>query len=196
MNEVRAAEELVRVSARAAAPPPEMLGEIDKLFAFLVESENQTLALIAYLKHRDRPPPAPAGGDIEFGFVLYWIHNLPWEVKAYLILHPLLLIAYEELLRRAPPTRLTRAEYEKLEAEFDKYGEPGPDGTLYGPKKYQQLDKGWMLSALNYALNLIDPEASTIPVQADGNDRALPQGRGCGEGSRARHRRRLGRRLL
>jgi len=159
MLHARAAVSLVRVTARAAAPPPEMLGELGKLFAFLVESEDQTLALIAYLQHPEDPPVAPPGGDIEFGFVLYWLHNLPWEVRLYLDLHPLLLIAYELLLRYAPPTKLTRAEYETLEAEFDKYGEPGPDGTLYGPKKYQQLDKGWMLSALNYALNLIDPES-------------------------------------
>jgi hypothetical protein len=135
-----------------------MLAELDELFEFLVESENQTLALIRYLRDPAHPPAAPAGGDIEFGFVLYWIHHPPLDVEAYLALHPLLLIAYGILLERAPPTRLTRAEYETLEAEFDRYGEPGPDGTLYGPKKYQQLDKGWMLSALNYALNLIDPE--------------------------------------
>ena len=159
MVSARAAESLVRVTARAAAPPPEMEGELDKLFAYLVESEDQTLALIQYLRHPKQPPVAPAGGDIEFGFVLYWIHNPPWELRAYLLLHPLLLIAYEELLKRAPPTRLTSAEYEQLQAEFDRYGEPGPDGTLYGPRKYQQLDKGWMLSALNYALNLIDPES-------------------------------------
>jgi len=159
MNEIKVAEALARVTARAVAPPPEMLGEIDKLFAFLVESENQTLALIAYLRNPVNPPPVPVGGDIEFGFVLYWIHHLPFEMEIIVYTDPLLLIAYELLKRRAPPTRLTRTEYETLHAEFDRWGEPGPDGTLYGPKKYQQLDKGWMLSALNYALNIIDPES-------------------------------------
>ena len=158
MNQLRAAEALARVTARAAAPPPGMLAEIDELLQFLVESENQTLALIRYLQDPRNPPPAPAGGDLEFGFVLYWIHHPPLAVEAWLALHPLLLIAYGILLDRVPPTRLTRAQYEKLEAEFDRYGEPGPDGTLYGPKKYQQLDRGWMLAALNYALNVIDPD--------------------------------------
>lgn len=159
MADLRAAEALVRVTARAAAQPPDMLSDIDALFDFLVESEAQTRALIAYLRNPSKPPVAPAAGDIEFGFVLYWIHHPPWEVEAWLVLHPLLGIAYEELLKRAPPTQITRAEYEQLEAEFHEYGEPGPDGTLYGYKKYQQLDRGWMLAALNYALNLIDPHS-------------------------------------
>lgn len=157
MGDIRAAEEVVRVTARAAAQPEDLLKDIDELIAFLVESEEQTLALIAYLKHRQRPPVAPPGGDIEFGFVLYWIHHLPWEVRLYLDLHPLLLIAYELLLSRVPPTKLTREEYEALEAAFKDYGEPGPDGTLYGYRKYEQLDHDWMLAALNYALNVIDP---------------------------------------
>jgi hypothetical protein len=159
MADIRAAEAFVRVTARAAARPADLESDLAALFAFLVASEEQTLALIAYLRDPEKPPFAPAAGDIEFGFVLYWIHHPPWEIEAYLALHPLLLIAYEELLKRAPPTRITRAQYERLEAEFDEYGEPGPDGTLYGPRKYQQLDRGWMLAALNYALNLLDPDS-------------------------------------
>ncbi len=88
MNELRAADELARVTAKAAAQPPEMLVDIADLFQFLVESENQTLALIAYLKDKSNPPPAPNGGDIEFGFVLYWIHHPPLEVYALLALDP------------------------------------------------------------------------------------------------------------
>jgi hypothetical protein len=158
MNQVRAAGELARLQARIAAPPAEMVDDLDKLFAFLVASERQTLALIAYLRNPKKQPVPPAGGDIEFGFVLYWIHNLPLAIRLIVYSDLLLFIAYEELRRRAPPTHLTTAQYETLEAAFDLYGEPGPDGTLYGPKKYQQLDRGWMLSALNYALNLLDPD--------------------------------------
>ena len=159
MGDVRATEEMVRLTARAVAQPDDLVSDLDALFAFLIESEDDTLALIAYLRDPCKPPPAPAGGDIEFGFVLYWIHHLPWEIRIYLDLHPLLLVAYELLLSRAPPTKLTAKDYEQLEADFSGYGEPGPDGTLYGRKKYQQLDKDWMLAALNYALNLIDPDA-------------------------------------
>lgn len=164
MADTRAAESLVRLAARAAARPDDVTSEIDALLTFLVESEEQTLALIAYLKDRSMPPPAPAGGDIEFGFVLYWIHYPPWEIQLYLDLHPLLLVAYELLASRAPPTRITRPEYEALEADFAGYGEPGPDGTMYGHKKYQQLDKDWILAALNYALNLLDPDSIHHPL--------------------------------
>lgn len=164
MADLRAAEELARLTARAAAQPEDLVSDLDALFAFLVESEDETLALLAYLRDPLKPPLAPPGGDIEFGFVLYWIHNLPWEIKLYLDLHPLLLVAYELLLSRAPPTKLTTAGYEQLEADFSGYGEPGPDGTLYGRKKYQQLDKDWMLAALNYALNVLDPDAIYHPL--------------------------------
>lgn len=157
MADLRAAEAMVRLAARAAVRPDDMLADLDELLAFLVESEDQTLVLIAYLRDPLKPPVAPPGGDIEFGFVLYWIHHPPWEIQLYLDLHPLLLVAYELLLSRAPPTRLTREDYEALEADFAGYGEPGPDGTMYGHRKYQQLDRGWMLSALNYALNVLDP---------------------------------------
>ena len=173
----RAAEALALVTARVAAEPPEMLLDIGALFQFLVESENQTLALIAYLQDPRKPPVAPSAGDIEFGFVLYWIHNLPLDIKIVIYADPLLLIAYELLLKYAPPTKLTRTEYETLEAEFDRYGEPGPDGTLYGPKKYQQLDRGWMLAALNYVLNIIegvdgfpDKPAATIALSRKDGD--------------------------
>ena len=155
MASARAAAELVRISAIAAAEPPEMLLDLGALLQFLVESENQTRALIAYLLDPKKPPVAPSGGDIEFGFVLYWIHHPPLALKIIIDTDPLLLIAYDKLLKYAPKTKITCAEYEQLQAEFDKYGEPGPDGTLYGPKKYQQLDHGWMLAALNYALNVI-----------------------------------------
>jgi hypothetical protein len=164
MADIRAAEELVRLTARVAARPDDLLKDIDELIAFLVESEAQTLALIAYLKHRQRPPVAPPGGDIEFGFVLYWIHHLPREIRLYLDLHPLLRVAYELLLSRVPATKITRQEYESLERAFKDYGEPGPDGTLYGYKKYEQLDHGWMLAALNYALNVADPNAIHHPL--------------------------------
>ncbi|HVQ07139.1 MAG TPA: metallophosphoesterase [Allosphingosinicella sp.] len=163
MADTRAAESLARISVRAAVRPDDLQSDIDDVLAFLVESEDQTLALIAYLKDPSNPPPAP-GGDIEFGFVLYWIHHPPWEIQLYLDLHPLLLVAYELLASRAPPTRLTRPEYEALEADFAGYGEPGPDGTMYGHKKYQQLDKGWMISALNYALNVMDPDSIHHPL--------------------------------
>lgn len=170
MADIRAVEELARLTERVVARPDDLLKDIDELIAFLVESEAQTLALMAYLKHRKHPPVAPPGGDIEFGFVLYWIHHPPWEIQLYLDLHPLLLIAYELLASRVPPTKITKEEYEELERAFKDYGEPGPDGTMYGYKKYEQLDHGWMLAALNYALNVADQDAIHHPLP----DKNLP----------------------
>ncbi|WP_293750826.1 metallophosphoesterase [uncultured Paraglaciecola sp.] len=36
-------------------------------------------------------------------------------------------------------------------------GVPWNDGTLFGKEKYEQLDPFWLISALNYALNLMSP---------------------------------------
>lgn len=164
MASLREAEAVTRMTARVAAQPESVFGDIDKLFDVLVASEQQTLALLAWLRDPDQQRGPAPGGDIEFGFVLFWIHNPPPEIKAYIEAHAVLRIAYDLLLLRAPPTRITCADYAQLEADYHDYGEPGPDGTLYGFAKYQQLDPGWMLSALNYAANLIDPKAIHHPL--------------------------------
>ncbi len=130
--------------------------DITALLAFLEESEAATLALIKYLRNPKHVPRPTASGDIEFGFVIYWVHYPPPEITALLARHPLLKLAFEALQLLAPATHITHDDYAQLEKDYAQYGEPGPDGTIYGFARYQQLDKFWMLAVLNYALNLID----------------------------------------
>ncbi len=159
MTELTESQQLAQLQARMTAAAPEALVSIEQVFAFLVESEQQMLLLIQYINDPSKPPSVPDQGDVEFGFVLYWIHNPPATILAYLAAHPLLKFVYDVLLATAPPTQITTAEYEQLIAELGDYGEPWDDGTLYGRKyQYQQLDSRWMLAALNYAVNVIDPD--------------------------------------
>jgi len=157
MVDLRETESLARMQKHLATRPEGLESDFAELIAFLVASEKDTLALITYLRDPPIVPNSPPGGDIEFGFIIYWLHNLPWEIKLIIDTNPLLLLAFDELLKRVPPSQITKADYQWLEHRYKDYGEPGPDGTMYGYKKYQQLDPKWMISAINYVANVLDP---------------------------------------
>jgi len=130
------------------------------VFKYLQESEDQALALIAYVQNPNGPPPKiPEKGSIEFGFVLYWIHYPPEEIQEWLNKHPVLDTILKILQTEAPSTRITQAEYNMVIGKIETTSVPWDDGTLIGSKKYEQLDPLWMLAALNYAINLVDPNS-------------------------------------
>lgn len=159
MAELSESEQLAHLQARMALASPDALASIAQIFAFLVESEDQMLVLIQYIDDPSKVPQVPTQGDVEFGFVLYWIHNPPPEVAAFIAKSELLEFIYEVLALAAPPTRITTEQYNQLIGDLGDYGLPWDDGTLYGRKyRYQQLDPHWMLAALNYAVNVIDPD--------------------------------------
>jgi hypothetical protein len=153
-------EEAARLTVKLASNP-KWEQDIAEVLAYLEASEADTLALIAYLQNPKVVPRPPNSGDIEFGFVLYWIHYPPPEVQKYLDDHWLLRWIYDVIKVLAPATKITPEQYAAIEADFDGYGEPGADGTMYGRKQYQQLDKRWMLSFLNYVINVADPGSVT-----------------------------------
>ncbi|MEO1167555.1 MAG: hypothetical protein AAFW97_02470 [Pseudomonadota bacterium] len=129
---------------------------LDKFFHYLVESEDHALALIYYVDHPHEPAPAvPAEGSIEAGFLLYWIHYPPKEVDKWLEQHALLDGVFKELQKLAPPTRITPMQYDVLVEKIDTKAVPWNDGTLIGTKSFEQLDPGWMLAAINYAINIV-----------------------------------------
>jgi hypothetical protein len=159
MTELSESEQLAHLQARMAADSAAAFPSLGQIFAFLQESEAQMLVLIQYICNPSKIPQVPTQGDVEFGFVLYWIHNPPAEVTAFLCDHPLLKFVYELLAGAAPATRITTDQYNQLISDLGDYGLPWTDGTLYGTYyKYQQLDPYWMLAALNYAVNLLDPD--------------------------------------
>ena len=130
------------------------------LFKYLTECEAQALALIQYVKNPSGPPPnIPEKGSVEYGFILYWIHNPPQEVKTWLEKHHILDSIFYALQSEAPPTRITKAEYDTLIAKIEAGAVPWDDGTMIGTKKYEQLDVGWFIAALNYAINLVIPSS-------------------------------------
>ena len=107
MTELSESQQLAHLQARMATAAPESLDGIGQFFDFLVESEKQMLLLIQYINDPSSPPSVPDQGDVEFGFVLYWIHHPPAEIAAYLAAHPLLEGVYKILLLAAPPTQIT-----------------------------------------------------------------------------------------
>ena len=179
MSKLSEAEQVARLQAPASI---DWLKDIEEINAYLKASEADTLALIAYLQNPKVVPRPPNNGDIEFGFVLYWIHYPPPEVKKYLADSLALRLIYDVIKLLVPQTKITPEQYACLEDDFDGYGEPGADGTMYGKKKYQQLDKGWMLSFLNYMINVYEgsvtalPNLPTKPVALSAKDRNVSGG--------------------
>src|SRR4051794_8857200 len=158
MAELSESEQLAYLQARMAVASPEALPNLSQIIAFLVESEDQMLLLIQYINDPSLPPVVPDQGDVEFGFVLYWIHHPPPTILAYLAAHPLLQYVYDALLLLAPQTKITTLQYNQLIAALGDYGVSWNDGTIYGATyQYQQLDSRWMLAALNYAVNVMGP---------------------------------------
>lgn len=140
------------------------------LFKYLEESEQQALALIEYVKHPNDPPPKlPANGSIEAGFLLYWIHYPPQAVEKWIDEHEVIKIIFEALQSEAPPTKITTAEYDFVISKIETVAVPWDDGTLIGTKKYEQLDSGWILAGLNYAMNLVDSDLIYHPLPAGSN---------------------------
>ena len=134
MTERSETEQLAHLQARMATNSLEAVASINQIFAFLVESEDQMLVLIQYIDDPSKIPVVPTQGDVEFGFVLYWIHNPPAEIIAFLAAHPLLKFVFGVLAEAAPPTQITTDQYNQLIADLGDYGLPWDDGTLYGSR--------------------------------------------------------------
>jgi hypothetical protein len=98
--------------------------QIEQMFAYLKASEADALVLIEYLKNQSDPPAVPDGGEIEFGFMLYWIHYPPPALIAWLAQHPDIAAVFACLQQIAPATAIDCEEYERTVGAIDEYGVP------------------------------------------------------------------------
>lgn len=137
----------------------------EDLIQYLQESEQQVIELIEYL-HGHIPKYTPKG-DIEFGLVLHWLEYPPPVIKKIMDgksdLDKLFKFLWEAIAVAVPKSNITPTEYSFL-ADRDE-AVPGPDGTLFGKGKYEQLDELWAWAVVNFALNEIFPVRTSF-----GND--------------------------
>lgn len=114
--------------------------ELTGIGGFLVESEEQLIALM----NGSEPPEK---GELEFGMVLYWIHNdLPDDAF------------FRWIAGLFPPSKITKAQLAQWEKTWQGPGVVGPDGTIFGYGQFEQLDKGWLFSTLLYLLTILTSE--------------------------------------
>lgn len=141
---------------------------LTEFFEFLVASEDQAIALINLALHSTQPAPLVLKhGTIEAGFVLYWIHYPPDEVKKIIAGHRVLEFLLDVLQLEAPRTRIDPLDYARVCKRIEAAGIPWADGTLIGVQTYEQLDPKWAIAAFNYLLNLINPgEIAPFPNNA------------------------------
>lgn len=131
---------------------------LTEFFDYLVQSEDQALAMIQLVTKGKRPPESILKkGSIEAGFILYWIHFPPRKMLEIIDSNIILKTLYDGLKLEAPQTRVTTAEYDNMIGLLETKGVAWNDGTLFGTEKYEQLDPLWIIAVFNYALNLITP---------------------------------------
>ncbi|MDY7091818.1 MAG: metallophosphoesterase [Acidobacteriota bacterium] len=144
-QQAQALERLHRHGRQQLAARPAAKTSVTGLGRFLVESEEQLIALM-----NDTAPPT--GGEVEFGMVLYWIHNdLPSDPF------------FRWLASLFPPTQITPEEVARWEKIWQGPGVVAPDGTLVGYGTFEQLDKGWLYSTVLYLLTILTSELPKAP---------------------------------
>lgn len=112
--------------------------KLRSLGQFLVDSENKLIALM-----KNEEPPADAPGSIEFGLMLYWIHEYLPDIAKYF-----------------PPTQITK---ETIALWMKKLGAGGvldEEGDLVAFTEYAVLDEGWLIVAPYYLATLLFPETN------------------------------------
>lgn len=101
---------------------------------FLIESETKLIDLM-----EGKQPPDSQKGSVEFGMMLYWIHNdlpkpLQWIAKYF------------------PLPQITAPMLQKWKVILDGAGIVASDGTLVSYATYAQLDPGWKEAGIYYIL--------------------------------------------
>ncbi|HEY6770219.1 MAG TPA: metallophosphoesterase [Candidatus Sulfotelmatobacter sp.] len=157
------AEQLTAVQALQARvvakveTDPVIRQQFVSLGQYLLDSEAQLIALMS-----NTAPPA--GGSIEFGMVLYWIHNdLPDDTF------------FNWLASQFPASQITPSMYALWQTTWAGPGIIAPDGTMVADGPFSQLDKGWLYASMLYILRLLGevplatfgtkPNAITLPNQ-------------------------------
>src|SRR5947199_6138227 len=139
---------------RRLAHTPGVLSDIQSLVQLLDASEDLLAELMVQNKiWVGSLPTNPGGtGDLEFGLVPYWVNNPPSFITAYLDDHEVAKFLWD-LLEKLLPTQIDSTNYDALIAAVEGNGLVGPDGTILGRGKYEQLDPGWIWAAINYLIS-------------------------------------------
>jgi hypothetical protein len=151
------------------------------LLKFIEASDQWAFYEIALIRG-DEPPPAPEtdAADGEFAFALYWLHNPPEEVQAFIDGDEELSRLWPVLAAAAPRPAFTPEEFSALCEEIEASSEvwAGSEGVIYGIKAYEQLNWHWAWCLVYYLYNRLcgipnqgigTPSSSPIPLQANAN---------------------------
>ena len=152
------------------------LAEFLKVLELSHEWANYEVALIRGAE----PPPEPEGdeADGEFAFALYWLHNPPDDVRAFIDGDERLSRLWPALVAAAPGPTYTPEEFlglcEEIEASDEVWVSSG--GNIIGTRKYEMLDPGWAWCPPNYIYtrlwddkvkNIGTPDSSPITLIAN-----------------------------
>ena len=113
---------------------------LSSLWDYLTDSQSQ---LVSVMTNAEPLPPAGAPGELEFGFVLYWLNTMT----------PELLLVIIRKMGLPPASQEVTDNYAAWVTQIDA----GPgivtgDGALISNIQYALLDKGWFEAILNYVI--------------------------------------------
>jgi len=147
-------------------------GELSQLYDFLEGSEKRAASLLNSLITGDsNDADIEQNGDIEAGFFLHWVHNMPEEVASVIDGDKAFGLVHEIFKQEAPESTLLDEHKNLLSKTAGGVLKIADDGTLYGFAKYEQLDPRWLITVYNYAINKIHPKSiKPFPVPGPNNE--------------------------
>ena len=144
---------------------PDTRERLSSLFRYLLASEAQLMRQINAVNSGAQlpAPSAEEEGDLEFGLILYWLRHPDEQHVDAVLANPAFSFATQALVNFAPQSSITEDMLSFLSGIDYNTGFVAADGTLYTPGKYAQLDLRWFFAAVNYVINLLDPDSIYQP---------------------------------
>lgn len=156
--------------------PDDVISELHKFVILLEASQYQVIQMmVANNIWIGAVPPKPEGeGELELGLLPRWIAYPPDFITEFLDAHSWVKFLWG-VLSDLVPNKIDNLNYQALWTTSKKVGVVASDGTLYGENKYEQLDPGWVWSAIDYLIvhfggDRVDfSDKQVVPIEIKGS---------------------------
>jgi hypothetical protein len=152
------------LALRQAAATPEFKAAKKSWYQQLAEADRDLKLLIRYLRTGQRPPKMPEGEPMLGAVPFTCAHPEEFPVRIPKALQAVMKELFA--LGVVPPPTITVAEWRFLLKKVDSEEAASPDGSIYGTRKYEQLDPWWIASLYNSLTSVIWARFGTAPRSA------------------------------
>ncbi len=132
----------------------ELRDSVQDLIGFLRASEYDLIQLMLHNSIWSGPVPPPPNtdqtGELQFGFVCYWVNNPPQFIQDLINKTIWLRFIWNDVIKPDLPTQINSTNYNALLAAARGPGVVGEDGTIFGESTYEALDPNWLWAFVDY----------------------------------------------